>query len=398
MRRKMNKIIHVDMDQFFAAVEQRDHPELRGKPIAVGHDAERGVVSTASYEARRFGVHSAQSIQVAKRLCPQLIIVEPHFQKYKAVSAQLHEIFHDYTDLIEPISLDEAFLDVTENKKSIELGVDIAREIKQRILETTGLTASAGVSYCKFLAKIASDWRKPDGLTVIHPDRALDFISQLKIEKIWGVGQKTAEKMHRMGIFTGLDLRNTSLSRLTQEFGKMGQVFYDFSRGIDNRPVISEWERKSVSCEQTFESDINENAAVTIHLYHTVLELVRRIEKNDFEGRTLTLKVKFAREREQTQQYDKYQDFHQITRSITVDHVLRTKDEILPLAKQLMQQVEFHSHPIRLLGLGVSNPGSPSSNGALASSQGAWCELELEFEPWPDSSEKTYIKPHVIEL
>ena len=394
----MNKIIHVDMDQFFAAVEQRDHPELRGKPIAVGHDAERGVVSTASYEARRFGVHSAQSIQVAKRLCPQLIIVEPHFQKYKAVSAQLHEIFHDYTDLIEPISLDEAFLDVTENKKGIELGVDIAREIKQRILETTGLTASAGVSYCKFLAKIASDWRKPDGLTVIHPDRALDFISQLKIEKIWGVGQKTAEKMHRMGIFTGLDLRNTSLSRLTQEFGKMGQVFYDFSRGIDNRPVISEWERKSVSCEQTFESDINENAAVTIHLYHTVLELVRRIEKNDFEGRTLTLKVKFAREREQTQQYDKYQDFHQITRSFTVDHVLRTKDEILPLAKQLMQQVKFHSHPIRLLGLGVSNPGSPSSNGSLASSQGAWCELELEFEPWPDSSEKTYIKPHVIEL
>ena len=392
------KVIHVDMDQFFAAVEQRDNPELRGKPIAVGHDAERGVVSTASYEARRFGVHSAQSIQVAKRLCPQLIIVEPHFQKYKEVSAQLHEIFHDYTDLIEPISLDEAFLDVTENKKGIELGVDIAREIKQRIRETTGLTASAGVSYCKFLAKIASDWRKPDGLTVIHPNKALDFISQLKIEKIWGVGQKTAEKMHRMGIFTGLDLRNTSLSRLTQEFGKMGQVFYDFSRGIDNRPVISEWERKSVSCEQTFESDINENAAVTIHLYHTVLELVRRIEKNDFEGRTLTLKVKFAREREQTQQYDKYQDFHQITRSFTVDHVLRTKDEILPLAKQLMQQVKFHSHPIRLLGLGVSNPGSPSSNGSLASSQGAWCELELEFEPWPDSSEKTYIKPHVIEL
>ena len=380
----MNKIIHVDMDQFFAAVEQRDHPELRGKPIAVGHDAERGVVSTASYEARRFGVHSAQSIQVAKRLCPQLIIVEPHFQKYKEVSAQLHEIFHDYTDLIEPISLDEAFLDVSENKKGIELGVDIAREIKQRIRETTGLTASAGVSYCKFLSKVASDWRKPDGLTVIHPDRALDFISQLKIEKIWGVGQKTAEKMHRMGIFTGLDLRNTSLSRLTQEFGKMGQVFYDFSRGIDNRPVISEWERKSVSCEQTFESDINENAAVTIHLYHTVMELVRRIEKNDFEGRTLTLKVKFAREREQTRQYAKFQDFQQITRSITVDHVLRTKDEILPLAKQLMQQVEFHSHPIRLLGLGVSNPGSPSSNGELASDHGAWCELELEFEPWPD--------------
>ena len=377
------KIIHVDMDQFFAAVEQLDNPELKGKPMAVGHDAERGVVSTASYEARRFGVHSAQSIQVAKRLCPQLIIIEPHFQRYKEVSSQLHDIFHDYTDLIEPISLDEAFLDVTENKKGMELGVDIAREIKQRIRETTGLTASAGVSYCKFLAKIASDWRKPDGLTVIHPDRALDFIAQLKIEKIWGVGQKTAEKMHRMGIFTGLDLRNMSLSRLTQEFGKMGQVFYDFSRGIDNRPVISEWERKSVSCEQTFESDISENAAVTIHLYHIVLELVRRIEKNDFEGRTLTLKVKFARMREQAEarfQSAERQDFQQITRSITVDHILRTKEEILPLAKQLMQGVEFHSHPIRLLGLGVSGQKSTAQH-----NQQQWVELELEFLDWPSN-------------
>ena len=377
------KIIHVDMDQFFAAVEQLDNPELKGKPMAVGHDAERGVVSTASYEARRFGVHSAQSIQVAKRLCPQLIIVEPHFQRYKEVSSQLHEIFHDYTDLIEPISLDEAFLDVTDNKKGMELGVDIAREIKQRIRETTGLTASAGVSYCKFLAKIASDWRKPDGLTVIHPDRALDFIAQLKIEKIWGVGQKTAEKMHRMGIFTGLDLRNMSLSRLTQEFGKMGQVFYDFSRGIDNRPVISEWERKSVSCEQTFESDISENAAVTIHLYHIVLELVRRIEKNDFEGRTLTLKVKFGRKREQTEDHfqpAERQDFQQITRSITVDHILRTKEEILPLAKQLMRGVEFHSHPIRLLGLGVSGQKSAAQQNLQQ-----WVELELEFLDWPNS-------------
>ena len=285
------------------------------------------------------------------------------------MSAQLHEIFHDYTDLIEPISLDEAFLDVTENKRSMELGVEIAREIKQRIRETTGLTASAGVSYCKFLAKIASDWRKPDGLTVIHPDRALDFIAQLKIEKIWGVGQKTAERLHRMGVFTGLDLRNMQLSRLTQEFGKMGQVFYDFSRGIDNRPVVSEWERKSVSCEQTFETDISENAAVTIQLYHTVLELVRRIAKNSFEGRTLTLKVKFF-------------DFQQITRSITAPHVLQTKDDILPLAKQLMQSVDYHTHPIRLIGLGVSNPGSPPANGGPASQQ-HWTELELQFEPWP---------------
>ena len=386
------KIIHVDMDQFFAAVEQRDNPELKGKPIAVGHDAERGVVSTASYEARRFGVHSAQSIQVAKRLCPQLIIVEPHFQRYKEVSAQLHGIFHDYTDLIEPISLDEAFLDVTENKKGIDLGVEIAREIKQRILETTGLTASAGVSYCKFLAKIASDWRKPDGLTVIHPDRALDFIAQLKVEKIWGVGNKTAEKMHRMGIFTGADLRKVSLARLNQEFGKMGSVFHDFANGVDTRPVISEWERKSVSCERTFEKDIFDNAAVTIHLYHTVLELVRRIEKADFEGHTLTLKVKFARkqeqtevpfqsaEREQTRQYAKFQDFQQITRSVTVDYILRTKEDILPLAKQLIGDVEFHSHPIRLLGLGVANQKSSTVH-----EDPRWVELELDFEPWPEA-------------
>ena len=186
----MKKIIHVDMDQFFAAVELLDHPELKGLPIAVGHDAERGVVSTASYEARRFGVHSAQSIQVAKRLCPQLIIIEPHFQRYKEVSAQLHDIFHNYTDLIEPISLDEAFLDVTDNKRGIELGVDIAREIKQRIRETTNLTASAGVSYCKFLAKIASDWRKPDGLTVIHPywSRSSSDVAQPTATGVWQDG------------------------------------------------------------------------------------------------------------------------------------------------------------------------------------------------------------------
>ena len=233
------RIIHVDMDQFFAAVEQRDQPELRGLPVAVGHDGPRGVVSTA-----------------------QLIIVEPHFQKYKEVSLQIRSIFQDYTDLIEPLSLDEAFLDVTENKKGMPLAVDIAREIKQRILETTGLTASAGVSYCKFLAKIASDWSKPNGLTVVHPDRALSFIDQLQVNRIWGVGNKTAEHMHQMGIFTGEDLRKVSLQHLVQEFGKMGRVFYDFARGVDERPVVAEWERKSVSCEQTFENDIFNKSAI----------------------------------------------------------------------------------------------------------------------------------------
>ncbi len=356
------KIIHIDMDQFFAAVEQREQPELRGKPIAVGHDEQRGVVATASYEARKYGVHSAQSIQVAKRLCPQLIIVNPHFQLYKEVSEQIRNIFHDYTDLVEPISLDEAFLDVTENKHHITLAVDIAKDIKKRIFDTTGLTASAGVSYCKMLAKIASDWRKPNGLTTIHPDRALDFISQLDIKKIWGIGPRTLEKMHRMGVFTGSDLRKMSLPRLTQEFGKMGRVFYDFARGIDERPVISQWERKSVSCERTFETDIDSNSRIDSELYHITQELVERIRKNNFEGHTLTLKVKFM-------------DFQQITRSMTVSTLLSTQEDILPLAKQLISGVDYHSHPVRLLGLGVSSHHTETPDKAPR-----WIELELEFD------------------
>lgn len=349
------------MDQFYAAVEQRDNPALRGRPVAVGHDEPRGVVATASYEARRFGVHSAQSIQLAKRLCPQLVIVNPNFHKYKEVSAQIRGIFQDYTALIEPLSLDEAFLDVTESGRGMPAAA-LAAEIKQRIRQTTGLTASAGVSYCKFLAKIASDWQKPDGLTVITAEQAEEFIGRLNIQKIWGVGQKTAERMHRMGIFTGADLRRHSLTRLTEEFGKMGRVFYDFARGVDERPVVAEWERKSVSCEQTFRTDISDPAAVTIELYHTVLELVARIERNRFEGRTLTLKVKFL-------------DFQQITRSITVGRILRTKDDILPLAKQLMREVEFRSHPIRLIGLGVSNHKESHADG-----HPRWTQLELEFQ------------------
>lgn len=354
------------MDQFFAAVEQRDNPGLRGLPVAVGHDGQRGVVSTASYEARRYGVHSAQSIQVAKRLCPQLVIVEPHFHKYKEVSMQIRAIMSDYTDLIEPLSLDEAFLDVTNNKKGIEMAVDIAREIKQRIVDTTGLTASAGVSYCKFLAKVASDWRKPDGLTVVHPDRAQSFIDQLQVNRIWGVGQKTAEHMHRMGIFTGADLRRVSLEHLVHEFGKMGRVFYDFARGIDNRPVISEWERKSVSCEQTFETDIFVPDDVEARLLDTVDELLRRLSKSGFEGRTLTLKIKFS-------------DFRQVTRSITAANVLLTKEKILPLAKQLLRDIDYgHSHPIRLMGLGISHSSSDLSADNPDSAP-QWIQLEIPF-------------------
>lgn len=357
------KIIHIDMDAFFASVEQRDNAELRGKPIAVGHDGPRGVVSTASYEARRFGIHSAMPMSRAKRQCPQLIIVPGRYEAYKAVSAQIHKIFTDYTDIVEPLSIDEAFLDVTANKRGMEMGVDIAREIRQRIREELRLTASAGVSYNKFLAKIASDFRKPDGLTVIHPDRAADFIAGLKIERFWGVGPKTAERMHYIGVFTGADLRKCSLAHLTEVFGKMGKTYYDFARGIDLRPVETEYVRKSVGCEQTFAEDISTRAAVLIELYHAVLELQRRIEKDLFDGHTLTLKVKYG-------------DFTQITRSMTTQKTLRTKDDILPMAKRLLREVEYSAaKPIRLLGLSVSNPSQEANL-----HKAEWVEGFLEFD------------------
>lgn len=357
----MRKIIHIDMDAFFASVEQRDNPGLRGKPIAVGFDGPRGVVSTASYEARPFGVHSAMSVAIAKRRCPQLIVVPPRFEQYKAVSRQVDAIFHEYTDIVEPISIDEAFLDVTENKKGIALAVDIARAIKREIREKTGLTASAGISYNKFLAKIASDYRKPDGICTVHPDCALDFIAALPVEDFWGVGPKTAERMHQMGIFNGAQLREISLSHLRSVFGKAGEVYYNFSRGIDERPVVTVRERKSVGCEQTFLEDIRQRSKVIIELYHTVLELVGRIQRSGFEGRTLTLKVKFH-------------DFTQITRSMTVGDVLRTKNDILPLAKRLLSGIDYEHNPIRLLGLSVSRSALDDET---ADRQPRWVEGEL---------------------
>ena len=357
----MRKIIHIDMDAFFASVEQRDNPGLRGKPIAVGFDGPRGVVSTASYEARPFGVHSAMSVAIAKRRCPQLIVVPPRFEQYKAVSRQVDAIFHEYTDIVEPISIDEAFLDVTENKKGIPLAVDIARAIKREIREKTGLTASAGISYNKFLAKIASDYRKPDGICTVHPDCALDFIAALPVEDFWGVGPKTAERMHQMGIFNGAQLRGISLSHLRSVFGKAGEVYYNFSRGIDERPVVTVRERKSVGCEQTFLEDIRQRSKVIIELYHTVLELVGRIQRSGFEGRTLTLKVKFH-------------DFTQITRSMTVGDVLRTKNDILPLAKRLLSGIDYEHNPIRLLGLSVSRSALDDET---ADRQPRWVEGEL---------------------
>lgn len=357
------KIIHIDMDAFYASVEQRDNPELRGKPIAVGHAEERSVVAAASYEARRYGVRSAMSSKKAKRLCPQLIFVHGRMEVYKEVSRQIHEIFHEYTDIIEPISLDEAFLDVTENKLGIPLAVDIAKEIKQKIRERLHLIASAGVSYNKFLAKIASDYRKPDGLCTIHPDQAREFIARLPIESFWGVGPVTAKRMHLMGIHNGAQLRACSLKSLIHEFGKAGTVYHDFARGIDLRPVEAIRIRKSIGCEHTLEHDISLHTSVIIELYHVAIELVRRLKDKQFRGNTLTLKIKFH-------------DFTQITRSITRTQELTTLDTILPLAKQLLTEVDYEKHPIRLIGLSISNPHEESTE------KGTWEQLCLEFEDW----------------
>lgn len=362
------KIIHIDMDAFYASVEQRDYPELRGKPLAVGHAEERGVVAAASYEARRYGVRSAMASQKAKRLCPSLIFVPGRMEVYKSVSRQIHEIFHDYTDVIEPLSLDEAFLDVTENKRHMVLAVDIAREIKQRIREELNLVASAGVSYNKFLAKIASDYRKPDGLCTIHPAQTIEFIDRLPIESFWGVGPVTAKKMHALGIHNGCQLRDCSLDMLGRQFGKAGAIYYDFARGIDLRPVEAVRIRKSIGCERTLEKDISLTSSVIIELYHVATELVARLQRKDFKGNTLTLKVKFH-------------DFSQITRSCTQSAELTALDKILPLAKQLLKEVRYEEHPIRLIGLSVSNPREESDE-KNDEHTGVWEQLSFEFSRW----------------
>lgn len=339
----IRKIIHIDMDAFFASVEMRQNPSLATKPIAVGHDGPRGVVATANYEARKYGVHSAMAMARAKQLCPSLTIVPCHFDLYKQVSAQVHEIFHEYTDLVEPLSIDEAFLDVTTNKYGIKMAVDIAREIKSKIRQRTGLTASAGVSYCKFLAKVASDYNKPDGLCVVHPLRALDFIAALPIEDFWGVGPKTAQKLRSLGITNGVQLRDQPLHALISLFGKQGRIYYDFARGIDERPVVVERIRKSVSCEETFATDIFNHDEVHSRLRDLIIDLSERISRKNFTGRTLTLKVKFF-------------DFTQITRSVTAKDPLRGYDDILPLATGLLSIVDYSAErPVRLMGLGVGN-------------------------------------------
>ena len=344
----VRKIIHVDMDAFYASVEQRDNPELRGKPVAVGGSAARGVVAAASYEARVFGVRSALPSVTAKRRCPDLIFVKPRFDVYRAVSGQIREIFAEHTDLIEPLSLDEAYLDVTENKQNIAIATEIATIIRARIKEVTGLNASAGISYCKFLAKMASDLNKPNGQAVITPRAGPDFVANLPVKKFHGVGPATAAKMERLGIVTGADLRTKPLEFLQANFGKSGAWYYRISRGIDERPVQPNRERKSIGAEDTFAEDIFNFEAAKTELKPLADKVWRHCEAKHLCGRTVTLKVKFA-------------DFQQITRSRTTAEPIAEVANLTKAGISLLSSVFPVEKGIRLLGITMSNFADPQS-------------------------------------
>jgi DNA polymerase-4 len=338
----MKKIIHIDMDAFYASIEQRDFPEYRGKPLAVGYVELRGVVAAASYEARRYGIRSAMPSKTALRKCPHLIFVAPRFDVYKEVSEQIMEIFFEYTDLVEPLSLDEAFLDVTENHKQIDSATRIAKEIKKCIAEKTGLTASAGVSFNKFLAKIASDYKKPDGLYVIQPKEAEGFVESLEIERFFGVGKVTASKMHQLGIHTGAELKHFSEERLVQLFGKAGHAYFENARAIDNREVNPHRIRKSVGAENTFESDLENSTRMTLELYQIARRVWERIEEDKFYGRTITLKIK-------------YMDFEIITRSKTLPSPITHFRLFWDTAKEMLSHIDTSEKKIRLMGLSISH-------------------------------------------
>lgn len=344
----VRKIIHVDMDAFYASVEQRDNPDLRGRPLAVGGSAARGVVAAASYEARTFGVHSAMPSVTAKRKCPDLIFVPPRSDVYRQVSQQIREIFAEYTPLIEPLSLDEAYLDVTENLKGMEIATEIALEIRAKIKAVTGLNASAGVSYNKFLAKMASDLNKPNGQAVITPKNGPGFVEALPVKKFHGVGPATAERMKRHGIETGLDLKSKSLAFLQQHFGKSGPYFYGIARGIDERQVRPDRIRKSVGAEDTFVEDIDDLDLAKAELRPLAEKVWRYCEAHDITGKTITVKIK-------------YSDFSQATRSRTVAGSVSDIDMILQTAETLLALVFPFKHPVRLLGITLSSLNTEES-------------------------------------
>jgi DNA polymerase-4 len=350
------------MDAFYASIEQRDFPEYRGRPLAVGYAEARGVVAAASYEARRYGVRSAMPSKTALRKCPGLIFVAPRFDVYHEVSNRIMELFLEYTDLVEPLSLDEAFLDVTENHKLIPSATLIAKEIKQRIKESTGLTASAGVSYNKFLAKIASDYNKPDGLFVVHPNEAEAFVESLEIERFFGVGRVTAQKMHQLGIHSGGDLKKMSEAYLVQHFGKAGHAYYENARAIDEREVNPNRIRKSVGAENTFDTDLVISTKMTIELYHIARRTWERIEEKQFYGRTITLKIK-------------YTDFETITRNKTLPAPIHDFHLFWNTAKEMLRHIDTSQKKVRLMGLSIShhdeNPPPPREA----------IQLELKFKP-----------------
>jgi len=339
---RQRKIIHVDMDAFYASVEQRDNPELRGKPVAVGGSRERGVVAAASYEARKFGVRSAMPSVTAKRQCPDLIFVKPRFEVYRAVSQQVREIFAQHTPIVEPLSLDEAYLDVTENLQNIPLARDVALAIRATIKELTGLNASAGISYNKFLAKLASDHRKPNGQYVITPEMGPAFVEALPVGKFHGIGPATNAKMNSLGLYTGLDMRSQSLDFMQTNFGKAGAYYYWISRGIDNREVRADRVRKSVGAENTFSADLTEFDAMIAELEPLIDKVWRHCEDKGARGRTVTLKVKFN-------------DFDIITRSRSVAVAVSSRGELERLSVALLQNEMPLPKPVRLLGISLSS-------------------------------------------
>lgn len=341
------KIIHIDMDAFYASVEQMDDPELKGKPIAVGGTRLRGVVAAASYEARKFGVKSAMPSATAARLCPDLIFVRPRFDRYQEISLQIRAIFYEYTDLVEPLSLDEAFLDVTSNKKGIKSATLLAQEIRKRIQDEIGLTASAGISINKFTAKIASDVNKPNGQLTVPPNELEEFLEKLPIDRFFGIGKVTATKMKELGVRNGKDLKKKSLVFLVQHFGKSGQQYYNIVRGIQNSGVKPNRERKSLAVEHTYGSDLHSKRAVLEKLERIAEELEMRLEKRQLGGKTLTLKIKFS-------------DFTQMTRSHTREQEMRTASDILPVVEELVAENDWEK-PIRLLGLSLSKFASEES-------------------------------------
>ncbi|MFO7852283.1 MAG: DNA polymerase IV [Bacteroidota bacterium] len=336
------KILHIDMDAFFASVEQNDRPELKGKPVVVGSDSPRGVIAAASYEARKYGIRSAMPSTTAKRLCPGLVFVKHRMYRYKEVSSSVFDIFHNYSSLVEALSVDEAFLDVSDSASDFNAAIKIAYKIKKEIKTKTGLTCSAGIAKNKFLAKLASDIDKPDGLYAVYPSQTEKFIADLPIESFFGIGKVTAEKMHRYGLHTGADLRNADRSFLDRNFGKTGKFFYDIARGIDNREVEPDRVRKSVGAELTFEKDLTSSFEIISELYKLEKELWSRIEKHGKTGKTITVKAKFD-------------DFSQITKSNTPGGLIDSFEVLHAEATKLRKQMDLKRRGVRLLGVTISN-------------------------------------------